>query len=186
MTMQVDKARLDELIAALRTIIECNDEGPGLIDCIDNDGERYTSQGLDDAIKLGRQALESDALRSLRSTEGKEGERTGPFEFDRYVDGVLMAEGVTIEDAKTLEMASRKAAKIACRGPNGESPVLVLIRPVSQAEVSEQMLERANAAFSAAKAQWQLHPDAPLSMMPSPMRAALTAALSSGGDHGVR
>jgi len=48
-----------------------------------------------------------------------------PFEFDRYVNGVLMAEGVTIERQTTLAAASREAARIASRGPNGEAPVLV-------------------------------------------------------------
>lgn len=41
----------DELIAAF---VRANDEGPGLIDCIDNHGERYTSAGLDVAIRTAR------------------------------------------------------------------------------------------------------------------------------------
>lgn len=48
-----------------------------------------------------------------------------PFEFDRYVNGVLMAEGVTIERETTLEGAAKAAARIASRGANGEAPVLV-------------------------------------------------------------
>ena len=48
------------------------------------------------------------------------------YEFDRYVNGVLMAEGVAIERERTLEAACRVAARIASRGPNGEAPVLVL------------------------------------------------------------
>lgn len=50
------------------------------------------------------------------------------YEFDRYVNGVLMAEGVTIERQTTLDSATREAARIASRGPNGEVPVLVLRR----------------------------------------------------------
>lgn len=46
--------------------------------------------------------------------------------FDRYVNGVLMAEGVTITLASSFEEACVKAAKLASRGPNNEAPVLVL------------------------------------------------------------
>lgn len=48
------------------------------------------------------------------------------FEFDRYINGELMAEGVTIERQDNLPDAMRAAARIASRGPNGEAPVLVL------------------------------------------------------------
>lgn len=47
------------------------------------------------------------------------------FSFDRYINGQLMAEGVTIEKQPTLPQAMAAAAKIASRGPNGEVPVLV-------------------------------------------------------------
>jgi hypothetical protein len=49
-----------------------------------------------------------------------------PFHFDRYVNGVLMAEGVTIERESHLADAARVASRIASKGPNGEAPVLVL------------------------------------------------------------
>lgn len=49
-----------------------------------------------------------------------------PYEFDRYVNGVLMAEGVTIEAVTDLAKATLRAVRIASRGPNGEAPVLVL------------------------------------------------------------
>lgn len=52
-----------------------------------------------------------------------------PFVFERYINGSLMAEGVTIEKATTLEAAMVKAAKIASRGPKGEAPVLVCAPP---------------------------------------------------------
>ncbi|PDT15858.1 hypothetical protein CO670_15285 [Rhizobium sp. J15] len=48
------------------------------------------------------------------------------YEFDRYINGRLMAEGVTVEKAKTVEEATLTAARIASRGPNREVPVLVL------------------------------------------------------------
>lgn len=52
-----------------------------------------------------------------------------PFVFDRYVNGVLMAEGVTIERQATLTDAMAAAARIAARGPNGETPALVYVAP---------------------------------------------------------
>ena len=48
------------------------------------------------------------------------------YEFDRYINGVLMAEGVTVERATTLEQATMIAARIASKGKRGETPVLVL------------------------------------------------------------
>lgn len=45
--------------------------------------------------------------------------------FDRYVNGVLMAEGVEVTRASSIEKAMATAAKLAARGPNGETPVLV-------------------------------------------------------------
>lgn len=47
--------------------------------------------------------------------------------FDRYVNGILMAEGVEITKATSLPEACAKAAKIASLGPHGEPPVLVHI-----------------------------------------------------------
>lgn len=46
--------------------------------------------------------------------------------FDRYIGGRLMAQGITIENAQALEEAVALAARIAPRGGNGETPVLVL------------------------------------------------------------
>lgn len=45
--------------ALLGEYLAHNDEGPGLIDCIDNDGDRYTSQGLDNTVKATRSFLAS-------------------------------------------------------------------------------------------------------------------------------
>ncbi|MBD8556344.1 hypothetical protein IFT84_17690 [Rhizobium sp. CFBP 8762] len=47
------------------------------------------------------------------------------FEFDRYINGVLMAEGVTIKREPDFDKACVQAAKIASYGKNGEMPVLV-------------------------------------------------------------
>lgn len=48
------------------------------------------------------------------------------YEFDRYIDGRLMVEGVHIGRQTTVERAMQEAARVASRGPNGEVPVLVL------------------------------------------------------------
>jgi hypothetical protein len=48
-----------------------------------------------------------------------------PFKFDRYINGVLMAEGVTIDHNDNLRDAMITAASIAPRGKNGETPVLI-------------------------------------------------------------
>lgn len=53
--------------------------------------------------------------------------------FDRYVNGILMAEGVEIEKAETFEQAAKAAVRLASSGPKGEAPVLVL-RDTSEAE----------------------------------------------------
>jgi hypothetical protein len=77
-------------------------------------------------VRMGARAAghdaDADALAALLRPE------PGPepaFSFDRYINGQLMAEGVTIEKQPTLPMAMAAAAKIASRGPNGEVPVLV-------------------------------------------------------------
>ena len=59
-----------------------------------------------------------------------------PFFFDRYINGVRMAEDVCIERETTLEGAMRVAARIAAKGPNGEPPVLVY-RTTDAAHVNE-------------------------------------------------
>ena len=64
---------------------------------------------------------------------------TQAYEFDRYINGILMAEGVTIERQKSLEDAMRAAALIAPRGPNGEAPVLVH-RLASQPEAGDPVV----------------------------------------------
>ena len=64
------------------------------------------------------------------------------YEFDRYIDGRLMAEGVAVEKAKTLADAALKASKIARRGQNGQSPVLVLANGKDRIEALELELGR--------------------------------------------
>jgi hypothetical protein len=54
------------------------------------------------------------------------------FEFDRYINGQLMAEGVVITGQMSLLRAVREAARIASRGPNGEAAVLKLRLPLTQ------------------------------------------------------
>ena len=69
-----------------------------------------------------------------------------PFEFDRYINGTLMAEGVSIAQQDTLECATRAAALIAPRGPNGEAPVLVY-RPRAALSQPQGELREALAPF---------------------------------------
>lgn len=54
-----------------------------------------------------------------------------PFYFDRYINGVRMAEDVCVERETTLESAMLVAARIASKGPNGEATVLVYCAPVT-------------------------------------------------------
>ncbi|MEN5317732.1 hypothetical protein ABE509_09285 [[Pseudomonas] hibiscicola] len=54
-----------------------------------------------------------------------------PFVFVRFVNGVRMAEGVTIEKERNLTDAMQVAAKVASKGPNGEVPVLVHVATLS-------------------------------------------------------
>lgn len=64
------------------------------------------------------------------------------FAFDRYIDGMLMAEGVKVVNEPTLEAAMRRAAIIANPGINGQAPVLIL-RPTARPEADsiEQRLQ---------------------------------------------
>jgi hypothetical protein len=49
-----------------------------------------------------------------------------PFKFRRYVNGLEMAEGVTIEQASCFEEAMLKAVRLANRQGIGRGAVLVL------------------------------------------------------------
>lgn len=50
------------------------------------------------------------------------------FEFDRYINGTLMAQGITIERETTLESAMKAAVRLCERRP-GQVAVLVLRQP---------------------------------------------------------
>ena len=65
------------------------------------------------------------------------------FYFDRYINGVKMAEDVCVERASSLSAAMVVASKIASRGPNGEAPVLVYRAPVAAptAKVPEELIQ---------------------------------------------
>lgn len=65
------------------------------------------------------------ALAAEREKVARLVEAGPPFFFDRYINGVRMAEDVCVERETTLEGAMRVAARIAAKGPNGEPPVLV-------------------------------------------------------------
>ena len=95
---------------------------------------------LDEAAVLYAQLAPFFAVRAL-STHTAAG--AGPvseavaFEFDRYIDGTLMAEGVKIERQPTLEKAAMRAAQIASHGLNSEVPVLVLRSSATARTVEE-------------------------------------------------
>lgn len=73
---------------------------------------------------IGNKEILRAAVAALRNQPVTRSE--APYEFDRYVGGKLMAEGVTIERASSLQDAADAAARIASRGPRGEVPVLVM------------------------------------------------------------
>ncbi|MCK0531486.1 hypothetical protein [Sphingobium agri] len=88
----------------------------------------YVQGDRDDAYERMKALRYDDVLAALTAEPAaKAGD--APFEFDRYINGKLMAEGVTIERETTLEAAMVVAARIASKGANGEAPVLVYRPP---------------------------------------------------------
>jgi len=53
---------------------------------------------------------------------------SGPFEFERYVNGVKMAQGITIERETALQAAMRRAVELC---PKYQGTVLVLAPPAT-------------------------------------------------------
>ncbi len=96
-----------------------------------------TINGIKDAIRKGI----SSALSTGKERAEKASEIDSPYSFERYINGVLMAEGVTIERETSLDKAAQAAARIASRGPNGEVPVLVLRSPSASAEIEALRVE---------------------------------------------
>lgn len=111
---------------------------------IDDEFRRRVSSAMD--FIVGGDQIAIAAKATLRSISAQVQDVAGwpPFEFDRYINGKLMAEGVRIERIDSLEDAMIVAARIASRGPNGEVPVLVLR--------SEFSARRSNAASIRAQA----------------------------------
>lgn len=99
--------------------------GPIRFAVFDTFGERC--EQFDPECETCQAWAEIDRLEALASnarvTDGP------PYNFEHYVNGRLMAEGVTIERETTFEAAAAKAALIASRGANGETPVLVYQAP---------------------------------------------------------
>lgn len=54
----VSVGRMRDIVA---DFVRCHDQGPGLIDCIDNQGDRYTSADLDAVVQRARAALASSS-----------------------------------------------------------------------------------------------------------------------------
>lgn len=101
--------------------------------------ERAKSHTGDLSVGSGRADSREAWLRAAVESRGRtrcqQGARGGAmltkkpqqtWVFDRYVNGVLMAEGVEVTRAASFEEATVIAARLAARGPNGETPVLVL------------------------------------------------------------
>lgn len=90
------------------------------------------------------------------------------WEFDRYINGVLMAEGVTVEKQPDIASAMKAAAIIASRGPHGEVPVLIVREGASEhaaliREAEARGMERAMPSDQAiqdlADHIWRVHPN---------------------------
>lgn len=77
-----------------------------------------------------------------------------PFHFDRYINGVLMAEGVTINKEPTIDSAMMAASRIASKGTNGEVPVLVYrARPHDRTALDRMLAEAEARGYEIAKAE---------------------------------
>jgi hypothetical protein len=63
---------------------------------------------------------------------------SGPFEFERYVNGVKMAQGITIERETALQAAMRRAVEIC---PKYQGTVLVLV-PATTAPAPTDRMEQ--------------------------------------------
>lgn len=110
------------LRAALERLIHAVCGETGFAECVRRDsGKAYPWPALDAAEAEARAALTP----APEAPKGGEGENSG-WAFDRYINGILMAEGVEVTRPMSFEKASILAAKLASRGPNGEVPVLVL------------------------------------------------------------
>lgn len=87
-----------------------------------HEGERWVHWADYQALM---DAVDAALTPAPEAPKGGEGENSG-WAFDRYINGILMAEGVEVTRPMSFEKASILAAKLASRGPNGEVPVLVL------------------------------------------------------------
>lgn len=112
------------------------------------------------------------------------------YEFDRYINGQLMAEGVTIEKAKSLDAATAAAARIASKGPKGEAPVLVLRREPAAIEAPDHLALVAaayrDAADKARSVGAMLCAADIREKTPADAQAALTAIERAAYERGVR
>ena len=95
------------------------------------------------------QDFASAILRAALSTPAP-ADASGPFEFERYVNGVKMAQGITIERETALQAAMRRAVELC---PKYQGTVLVLAPPASPTPprpIDMGEIERALEPFSKA------------------------------------
>lgn len=85
---------------------------------------------------------------------------------------------LTLLDGYTARFSTFEASKEAAQTDYVERITSTLENPLPAENkiVTDAMVARAQSAHDAAKEEWRRHPEAPLAMMPRPMRAALEAA----------
>jgi hypothetical protein len=124
---------LDELIAGDADLYDVPPEAmvdEWLAECTDGRVSSHTITMLRTFARWNDARHRIASARITGDKDRRESQSSAPtepvaFEFDRYVNGVLMAEGVAIERAKTLDQAILKAVKIAARMSQART-VLVL------------------------------------------------------------
>ena len=103
----------------------------------------------------------------------------GPFRFDRYINGKLMAEGVKIIRERNLEDAMVSAARIASRGRNGEVPVLIYRADLAPDPLAD---ERVKALVGAAQDVKDFRYDPSIGIKLNILESALAAFDKGGKD----
>lgn len=110
-------------------------------------GWRYIRRAHGDLHGVGWDRVEH----ALDTTLAEGSKPCPPFHFTRYVNGVEMAEGVTIEKERTLEGAMQRAAQLAPKAPG---TVLVLNTRTPPNTEAEGLAERVQLELAQTK-EWE-------------------------------